>query len=449
MTAVADASSGPPKRWLGSVASRAAFLMRGRRGDTIWALFDQGTGLVASMLSFLLLGRTLGAAGYGAFVGLYSLIGPFLALSQAGVFLAAMEHIARGGEDPVAVARSFLSMTAVAALFWVPVLSAVGLGYIEGLPPLAAILLVGTEFFLIGVLSTCQGMMQVLIGFRAAARLRMLVALSKIGVLAVLALAGSLTLTTLAVGQVAALGALNVFALTRASRVLGASARPGRIRGRHVRSVLLYGIGIGASMAQNDGDKFVLNAAHHQADAGRYGAAYRLMQIALVPPFALASATHVSFLDPTQDTKTQRRRAVRLSLIATAYALPAAICLVLLAPLVPRILSRDFGETVLILQLLAPVVILRSVGVYPMNGLMGLGRNGLRTILLVANSLLSLVLYVVLIPKYSWQGALAATYVSEVLLCASGWVALLVHERWWATKDQPATRVPSTEEVES
>jgi O-antigen/teichoic acid export membrane protein len=409
--------------------TRVAKLLRACAGDPAWALLDQGAALAASVLSFLLLGRSLGAAGYGAFVGLYALIGPLLALSQSGVFLAALEHIVREREDPGDVARSCLSMTAVIALVCVPVLSAASLRWIEGIAASTALLLIGAEFCLNGVLFTCAGVVQAQRGFAAAARLRIAAALSRVGLLATLALAGSLTLATLALGQVATLGAVMLFALTRVSGLPGVEARPGRIRPRHVRSALLYGLGIGASIVQADGDKFVLNAAHHQADAGRYGAAYRLMLIAMLPISALVGATHLSFLQAGDGAGGQVRRAVRLSLVALAYAVPAVVVLVLLAPLVPRFLTAEFAETTLILRLLVPVVILRGVGVFPMNGLMGLGRNDLRTKLLVAHALLSLALYVALIPAYSWRGALAATLVSEVSLCASGWIALLACER--------------------
>jgi O-antigen/teichoic acid export membrane protein len=404
-------------------------LGHGAAGETAWALLDQGATLAASTLSFLLLGRILGAAGYGAYAGLYSLIAPFTALTQSGVFLTTMEHVVRDREAPVDVARSCLSLTALNALLWVPILSAVGLRWIEGLPVLATVLLIGAEFALNGTLLTSVGMVQAVVGYPAAARLRIAGSLSRIVLLGVLAAAGSLTLTTLAVGQVLTLGAVSALSLASVARRLGTPIMPGRVWPAHVRSALLYGIGIGASMAQSDGDRFVLNAARHQADAGRYGAAYRLMQIMLLPINALAGATHVSFLDRAAGAGRQIRRALRLSLVALAYALPAISCLMLLAPLVPRILGRDFAQTTLILRLLAPVVVLRGVGVFPMNGLMGLGRNALRTKLLAGNALLSLALYAAWIPKYSWQGALAATVVSEFSLCACGWVALAACER--------------------
>ena len=411
-------------------------------GDTFWALLDQGATLVSSTLSFLLLGRTLGASGYGAYVGLYALIGPFLAPSQSGVFLAAMEHVVREREDPIEVARSCLSMTLLSALVWVPVLSGVGLRWIHGLPALVAFLLVGTEFFLNGILSASVGTVQALSGVPAAIRLRVTGAVSRIILLTVLAVAHSLTLTTLAVGQVATLGGVAIFAVTRVSRLLRVPVRPGRIQPRHVRSALLYGLGIAASSTQADADKFVLNVAHHQADAGRYGAAYRLMQIVQLPVNALLAATHLSFLHAQEGPNAQSRRAIRLSLIATVYAVPAVICLIVMAPLVPRILTGEFAEATFILQLLSPVVILRGVGVFPMNGLMGLGRNALRTKLLLGNALFSLILYAAFIPKYSWRGALAATLVSETVLCASPWIALFLCERQRKTR-APASAGPS------
>jgi O-antigen/teichoic acid export membrane protein len=403
--------------------------LEGRARDTVWGLLDQGTSLVSSMLSFLLLGRTLGATGYGAFIGLYSLIGPFSALGQMGGFLAPMEHIAREREDPVDVTRSCLSTTTLNALLWVPIVSVVGLRWIDGLPAIAAVLFVATEFFLNGVLTTCLGIMQAVVGFVAAARLRIGAALLKTVLLVGLAMAGSLTLTSLAIGQVATIGIIVALALARVSAGIGAPARPGRIQRRHVRSVLLYGIGVGASNVQSEGDKFVLNAAHHQADAGRYGAASRLVQIALLPLAALAGANHLSFLNAAHNGTSQRRLALRMSLLAVAYAVPAVLCIVLGAPLVPRILTKEFSETTHILQLLAPVVILRGIWIFPMNGLMGLGRNMLRTAIQGGNALFSIVLCLVLIPRYSWRGALTATLVAEASLCLVAWGALLLCER--------------------
>lgn len=417
---------------------RRAFQLGEHTRDTAWALVEQGISLFASTLSFLLLGRTLGAAGYGAFVGLYALIGPFLVIGQSGVYLAAMEHVARLGETPREVGRSCMSITIVNASVWVPVLSAASLLWIKGLPTVAAVLLIGTEFYVSALFMQSVGIVQAVSGYPAAARLRIANSLLRIVPLAILAASRSLTLTTLAIGQVLTFGAMMLFAVSRTSRLAGAAILPGRIRRRHVRTVLLYAVQNGATSVQTDGDKFVLNAAHHQADAGRYGAASRIMLFALVPISALVSAAHVSFLRAGGDANSQLRRAIRLSLIAAAYGVAAALCLFLVAPLAPLVLTKDFSETTRMIQWLAPLVVLRGQWTFPMNGLMGLGRNGLRATLIVANAVLSVVLYAALIPTYSWRGALAASFVTEVTLCASGWIALQWCERHGSMR-APAT----------
>lgn len=397
--------------------------------DTIWALVDQGTSIFASTLSFLLLGRTLGAAGYGALVGLYGFMGPFLALGQSGVYLSAMEHIARAGETPEEVGRSCMSITILNALIWVPLLCGGSALWIKGLPVYTAVFLIGNEFLLTALFNQSTGIVQAVTGFPAAARLRIANSLLRLVPLVTLAALGSLTLTTLALGQTITTTAMMLFAVSRTSRLAGTAIVPGPIQRRHVRSVLLYATQIGASNVQVDGDKFALNAAHHQADAGRYGAASRIMMFALLPLLALVNATHVSFLRGRSDASGQMRRAIRSALVAMAYGVPAALCLFLVAPLAPLVLTRDFSETTRMLQWLAPLVILRGNSNFPMNGLMGLGHNALRTKLVVANAALSVVLYAALIPRYSWRGALVAAFVTELSLAVAAWIALYRCER--------------------
>jgi len=71
----------------------------------------------------------------------------------------------------------------------------------------------------------------------------------------------------------------------------------------------------------------------------------------------------------------------------------------------------------------------RSLGTFAMNGLLGLGRNALRTALLVANAIASVGLYLLWIPPYSWRGADVGTLVSETLLFTASWTALYLCQR--------------------
>ena len=83
----------------------------------------------------------------------------------------------------------------------------------------------------------------------------------------------------------------------------------------------------------------------------------------------------------------------------------------------------------MIMQLVAPIAVIRYVGSFACNGLLGLNRNALRMWLLIAGAALSVLLYVLLIPAYSWRGALVGSLVSEVALAAGCWIGL-----YWCQK---------------
>jgi O-antigen/teichoic acid export membrane protein len=64
-----------------------------------------------------------------------------------------------------------------------------------------------------------------------------------------------------------------------------------------------------------------------------------------------------------------------------------------------------------------------------MNGLLALGHNPLRSRILVFNALFSISLYLLLIPTYSWRGAIIGTIISEVVAIALAWVFLVSKQR--------------------
>ena len=78
---------------------------------------------------------------------------------------------------------------------------------------------------------------------------------------------------------------------------------------------------------------------------------------------------------------------------------------------------------------LSPLVVLRGLTIFPLNGLMGLGKTGLRTLLLLLSAAVSMVMYIALIPLWSWKGAVAGTIIGEAGLAIAAWWLLLVYQR--------------------
>ena len=183
-------------------------------------------------------------------------------------------------------------------------------------------------------------------------------------------------------------------------------------------------------MLGNEGDKLVLAANGLVVETGLYAAAYRIVQFGLLPVGSVIQATHARFLEHEEGLRRQHLdRALRYASLGAAYGVVFAIGISLVAPLLPVVLGDEFEESVTIVRWLSPIVLLRAVGSCSINGLMGLSKVTLRTVLLAINAAMAMVLYIVLIPRYGWEGAAIGTLVGEVLSVVMTWTALVVCQR--------------------
>jgi O-antigen/teichoic acid export membrane protein len=74
-------------------------------------------------------------------------------------------------------------------------------------------------------------------------------------------------------------------------------------------------------------------------------------------------------------------------------------------------------------------VLLRSLSLFPLNALMGLGRYGTRFFVIAAAAVLNISLNLVLIPALSIWGAVLSTMITEGFLIAVVWAAVLHGQR--------------------
>jgi O-antigen/teichoic acid export membrane protein len=78
---------------------------------------------------------------------------------------------------------------------------------------------------------------------------------------------------------------------------------------------------------------------------------------------------------------------------------------------------------------LSPLVLLRTLAMFSLNGLMGLGKTALRTIVIAILAGLTMILYVVAVPIWGWEGAAVGTVVGELALVVVSWYLLVKHQR--------------------
>jgi O-antigen/teichoic acid export membrane protein len=110
---------------------------------------------------------------------------------------------------------------------------------------------------------------------------------------------------------------------------------------------------------------------------------------------------------------------------------PIASVLWLVAPLLKIVVGDEFGGSVTMTRWLVFWLPCRVMSLPPRLGLLGLGRMGIRLVVLIVSATISMVLYLILIPKLGSEGAVIGTVVSEICLAVFGWSALL-----WAQRER-------------
>jgi len=295
---------------------------------------------------------------------------------------------------------------------------------------LAIASLLFVEFVITPVMHIAAATVQIGTGFVGAAQIRLVFIIARTLILIGLLVTDELTLTNLGVLSVVVGGALVAVILPRVGHRYGFHLLPGRMARRHLKSNVIYSTAISASALSNDGDKVVMAANGLRIETGLYAAAYRMVTFAMLPVASVVTAAHGRFLEHEEGVKGQHlRRAASFGRVSLVYGVVSAIGLWVVAPLLPLIVGEDFEDSVQMVRWLAPVVIVRSLSIFSLNGLMGLGHHVLRTSLIVGNAVVAMVIYLLLIPRYGWQGAAVGTLLGEAIESTSTWVALVVCQR--------------------
>lgn len=399
-------------------------------GESSWGLGLEVTALLGTILSFMFLGRSLGPEGYGGYASLYAIVGPLVTLAASGVTLSLLQHVMRDGEPLERTARSCLTLGLGLGI----ALTGIGFGFalwiIETLSMAAILSILLTEFVTMPVLNLAAATVQATTGFGGAARIRIFVMVARIVVLVALFATSSLTVESFGVSMLSISTISGIFFLHVVGKEHGFAFVPGRVLWPHVKSNLSYSGGISADSLGNDGDKLVLAANQMVVETGLYSAAYRVVQMGLIPVGSVIQATHGRFLEHEEGLKGQHlSRALRFAAAGTGYGVVFAVGIILFAPLLTIVLGDEFEGSVQIVRWLSPLVLLRAVGSCSINGLMGLSKVTLRTVLLAINAAMAMALYIVLSPIHGWKGAVAGTLIGEFTSVLMTWAALIHYQR--------------------
>jgi O-antigen/teichoic acid export membrane protein len=211
------------------------------------------------------------------------------------------------------------------------------------------------------------------------------------------------------------------------------SARYGRPRftprlfARHALEGTGYAFAWSTASVYNDLDKTMLSHYGMNLANGIYTTAYRIIDMATMPLFAMRDAAMPRFF---QLGRSGLSDSSGLSLRILKRALPISACaaavIFLGAPLLPHVVGHGFAEAVVALRWLCFIPILRSV--HQMSGcaLTGAGLQRYRTAAQFTSALFNFGLNIWMIPTYGWRGAAWSSLMTDGALACINWALMKV-----------------------
>ncbi len=393
--------------------------------DVAWSGVSDVLTMVAQLASFVLLIRTLDAPTYGGYVGTYGVIGPLGALTWSGLSLLILQRIIREGDSPQLVATRAYALAIVQGALAVLAAVLIGRLVISTIPANVIFLMAVAELFIFPIAQTSASLVQAVKGFAAAAKLRIFIPLVRLAAIMVPYLTGNLTVRNLAIAWIIGFSIAAAASLFVVLPTIGLSfgfSRPSR---NYLRGNLELSLPLTASNLQINGDKAVMNFYGLASDAGLYGAAYRVILLSQLPIRTMNQALFQRFLPDNRNDKGQHlRRAKRFAMVSFPLSSAIAVAIFFVAPLLTFLIGDRISESVTMIRWLLPVVPLLSITRAPLNGLLGLGKTTLRAGVIISSAILSMVMYIALIPALSWRGAVIGTIASELYLAVVGWTLL-------------------------
>lgn len=185
----------------------------------------------------------------------------------------------------------------------------------------------------------------------------------------------------------------------------------------YMREGISFAVGGFSQKIYVDIDKTMLAKLSNLEITGAYSAGYRIVDMALLPLRAILTSAVPQFF---RTGKSGPRQAIRYSLRLLPwpliYALTLGVILFFSAGILPFILGDGYERAVQVLQYLAWLPLLSIPRLFIQTALSTCGQQRSVVFILVFGAVANVFLNLWLIPRSGWQGAISATYLSEMVM---------------------------------
>jgi O-antigen/teichoic acid export membrane protein len=384
----------------------------------------QGVAMAAQAFYFILIGRALGSREYGAFVGVAALVAALSQFSSLGMEMILVRNVSR---DRDSFPRTWGHGLAITATGFLLLLSAAMLYAHFALRPELRPLVPWIAFSdgLLGKFIQLASR-----AFQGAGRLAWTARLTAFTYIARAIAAAAVFVFTRAHNiHVTALLWVRVYWLSTLSVALIAVVlvtlqlglpRFVRIRRADLSEGLSFSFSASSITVYNDIDKAFLVSLGQTYAAGIYSAAYRVVDAASAPIFAIYAAAAPRFFREGARGIRHARSFSRVTMKRTLpFSIAAAALLFIGAPLLPQLFGSSFQGSVAALRWLCLLPILRALHYAWGSAITASASQWNRTATQFGAAALNLCLNALLIPRWSWRGAAVASLLTDGALAAA------------------------------
>jgi O-antigen/teichoic acid export membrane protein len=416
---------------LGAQIRQLVPVVSSRVGEVAASLSYELTMMVSLAVIFPITIRGLGTEGYGEYTVLYVIAGFGITWVHSGVAAATIQLVLQRGRNTwatLALGQRQASLLALPVGITAFVVAMAILG-----PHLwfVALVILANDLIVLGWTEVRLAVVYSHRGAVPTSRIRMAGPVLRLVGVAALGLSDQVTILNLVLVNSAASAAvlgITTVVCRRMKATHGAAGSDPSWR-ELLGLGAMYSSSMTTNAVQNEGEKVVLAAYRPTAEVGEYQAGYRIVSVALLPIRALHGASPRWFLSLDERPGRHVYKSILLSIPSALYGLGVLAGVVIAQPIIAWVLGAEFEAAVTITLWLAAVPLLHALAEIPPLGLIGLGQNRVRMYLGLGTAFVALVGYLLLVPRFGWQGAVIGTYVSEMVALVGGWILLIRCQR--------------------
>jgi O-antigen/teichoic acid export membrane protein len=392
-----------------------------------WIFFGQGTNFLLQAGYFVLLARLLGVKEYGIFAGAFAVVNLVTPYSALGAGMLFMRYVTLDRSKAAIYWGNSLVVTAAATVLIALVLFLGGPTLTKTHNSLLFVVLVVANCFCAQVASLGSLVFQTFEKMQWTAVLGLVANLARLLILIVMRLTlHHATAFQWSVGVLIASACAAGVSMARVRAEIGPAAFEGDLLARRVKEGFGFSFAGTTQAAYNDVDKVMLSHYGLSRENGFYTLAYRVIDVATTPIIALDSAVLPRFFRVgDKSTFHTIRLAAKTVGVAVLAGGVVAGGILLLAPLIPHLVGRDFSGVLIALRWLCWIPLLRGIHRVTGGALTGSGHQNVRTASQLTVAALNFGLNLWWIPVYGWIGAAWSSLASDGLLAVLNTLLLL------------------------